>query len=68
MDVTYLDKVKAICSCVGIGSPSVRPGAVSEAMADIKSKSMLKYVDSELLFKKAFPRGNLYADDVQSYI
>jgi len=52
--VMYLDKVKAVCSCVGIGTPAVKPGAVTEAMADIKSKTMLK--------------GNVYADDVNAYI
>ena len=41
--VTYLDKVKGICSCLGVGIPAVKPGAVQEAMLDIKSKSMLKY-------------------------
>ena len=41
--VTYLDKVKGICSCLGVGTPAVKPGTVQEAMFDIKSKAMLKY-------------------------
>jgi len=40
--ITYLDKVKAICASLRIGSPYVKPGALQEAMSDIKSLDLLK--------------------------
>eukprot|EP00210_Caulerpa_lentillifera_P006712 g6414.t1 len=54
-DISYLDKVKAICSCVGIGtSGHLKHGAVQEAIADVKSKQMLK--------------GNVYANNVLNFV
>lgn len=67
--MTFLDKVRAVCSSVGIGTPIIKPGAIAESMADIKSKAMLKCAYAKRCdADERDCRGNVYADDVSGYI